>query len=427
MQRLRQSTRRYLRVAVAAALAGLVAAGCSSASSSSSGSNSTPKSAATGTPILIGGQGDVSTNVGVADGFEARITAANAAGGIDGRPIKFVGMLNDNESPQTNLTNSQQLVESDHVVAVAPYISEVCTSSGPGFLESNKTPFIGYATCGGWNGNDWGIGINGAQSNISLQAEGGSLQVIAAMEHMSSLHVAKPSDIKLAVIGFNTAAGQFATASLAAAAKATGISVVYAKAPMPFTTTNFAPYAQDVIGAGANAVFEITDAPLSIGLSAALKAASFQGFVYDGVTYLPGELAASPTEEAALNGVGVESEFPVNEDNTPAVKTAEQQLAADGKSTALTTGISIGYWSGDVLVQLLKATAARVGASNITGAALQATAAAGWTYTGGLGTMAYPAAWTYPTGCGTLVQEEGTGYTLLEPYTCTPKYAKTGF
>jgi hypothetical protein len=40
--------------------------------------------------------------------------------------------------------------------------------------------------------------------------------------------------------------------------------------------------------------------------------------------------------------------------------------------------------------------------------------------------MTYPAAWTYPTGCGTLVQEQGTSYKLLEPYTCIPKYAKTG-
>jgi ABC-type branched-subunit amino acid transport system substrate-binding protein len=432
MQNLRQGTRSYRRAAIAAALAGLVAAGCASGSSATSGSNSSsgstsvPKSTATGSPILIGGQGDLAGAIGVADGFEARIAAANAAGGIDGRPIKFAGMLDDNLSAQTNLTNSQQLVESDHVVAVAPYISEVCTQSGPGFLERNKTPFIGYATCGGWVGNNWGIGINGAEDNPHLQSEGGFLELIAAMEHMPSMHVTKPSDIKLAVIGFNTAAGVFATGTLAAAAKAVGIDVVYAKAPIPAATTNFAPYAQDVIGSGANAVYEITDAPLSVSLSAALKAANFQGFAFDGITYLPGELASNPGEEAALNGVGVMNDFPVNEDNIPAVKTAEQQLAADGKPTNLTTGVSIGYWSGDVLVQLLKATAARVGAGNITGAAIQATAAAGWTYTGGLGTMTYPAAWTYPTGCITMVQEEGTGYKLLEPYTCTPKYAKTG-
>jgi ABC-type branched-subunit amino acid transport system substrate-binding protein len=426
MPRVRYNTHGYQRAAIVAALAGLVAAGCGSSHSSSSGSTSGPKSTATGSPILIGGQGDVSSNVGVADGFEARIAAANAAGGIDGRPIKFAGMLDDSLSAQTNLTNSQKLVESNHVVAVAPYISEVCTSSGTGFLERNKTPFIGYATCGGWIGNHWGIGINGAQDNYHLQGIGGFLQVIKATEHMPSMHVTKPSDVKIAVIGFNTAAGAFATETLSAAAKAAGMHVVYAKAPIPATTTNFAPYAQDVIGSGANVAYEITDAPLSVGLSAALKAANFKGFVFNGVTYLPGQLASNPSEEAALNGVGVASEFPVNQDDIPAVKTEEQQLAADGKPANLTTGISIGYWSGDVLVQLLKATAARAGASNITGAAMEATAAAGWTYTGGLGTMTYPAAWTYPTGCSTLVQEEGTGYKLLEPYTCTPKYAKTG-
>jgi ABC-type branched-subunit amino acid transport system substrate-binding protein len=429
-QRLR-ATRPRRRRAATAVLAGalLLVAACGS-TGSTSGSSSPAQggssSAATGSPILIGGQGDLVGAPGVADGFDARIAAANKAGGIDGHPIKFVGMLDDAFSPQTNLTNSQKLVESNNVVAIAPYISEICTSAGTGFLERNKTPFIGWSVCGGWIGNKWGIGINGAQSDIAVQSEGGMLQLASAMEKMASLNVKRPSDIKLAVIGFNTAGGQFATAALSAAARAVGIDVVYSKAPIPQTTTNFAPYGQAVIGSGANAVYEITDAPLSVGLSAALKAAGFKGFAVNGVTYLPGQLASNPSEEAGLNGVGVESEFPVNEDNSSAARAAEQQLAADGKPALLTTGVSIGYWSGDVLVKLLQATAKRVGAGSITGTAIQATAAAGWTYTGGLGTMTYPAAWTYPTGCGTLVQEQGTSYKLLEPYTCTPKYAKTG-
>jgi branched-chain amino acid transport system substrate-binding protein len=438
MERPRQGTRSYRGVAITVALAGLVVAGCSSAgsssagasgsasaSASSSGSTSGQQSTATGSPIVIGGQGDLESGVGFADGFEARIDAANAAGGIDGRPIKFVGMLDDNESPQTNLTNSQQLVESDHVVVDAPYISEVCTQSSPDFLARNKVPFVGYPVCGGWNGTSWGVPLDGDQVNPSVQSETGLLEVVDAMEHMPSMHVSKASDVKLAIVGFNAASGVFATQALAVAAKAIGIDVVYAKAPLAPATTNFAPYAQAIVSAGANAVYGVTDTPLSVGLTAALKAANFQGFPFYGTTYLPGQLASNPSEEAALNGAGVLSEFPVTEDNTAAVKTEEQQLAADGKSTDLVTGTSAGYWSGDVLVALLKSTAARVGVNNITGPTIQATVAAGWTYTGGEGKMTYPTAWTYPTGCYTLVQGEGTGYKLLEPYTCTTKYAKT--
>jgi ABC-type branched-subunit amino acid transport system substrate-binding protein len=310
------------------------------------------------------------------------------------------------------------------VVADAPYASNICTSSGAGFLAQNKTPFIGWATCAGWLGNHYGIGINGAQVNVQYQATNGMTQLVNAMKNMPAYNVRQASDVKLALIGFSGANGAFAVTSLTAAAKAVGINVVYSQATIPLAATNFAPYAQAVIGSGANAVYEITDAPLSVGLSGALKAAGFKGFAVNGVTYFPGQSNASML--AALDGVGIESEFPVNEDSSPAVQTAVQQLAADGKSTKLITGVSQGYWSADVLVQLLQATAKRVGAANITGAAIEATAQAGWTYTGGLGTMSFPAAWTYPTGCGTLVQQQGTTYKLLEPYSCSSKVAKLG-
>src|SRR5216684_1535144 len=117
-QRLR-ATRPRRRRAATAVLAGalLLVAACGS-TGSTSGSSSPAQggssSAATGSPILIGGQGDLVGAPGVADGFDARIAAANKAGGIDGHPIKFVGMLDDAFSPQTNLTNSQKLVESDN-------------------------------------------------------------------------------------------------------------------------------------------------------------------------------------------------------------------------------------------------------------------------------------------------------------------------
>jgi branched-chain amino acid transport system substrate-binding protein len=425
--------RRRHRVAAIALLtvSALAVAACSSSSSSStSGSSSSgaggSTSAATGSPIIIGGQADLNGAIGINDGFQARIDAANKAGGIDGHPIKFLGTLDDAFSGQTNLTDSQKLVQSDHVVAVAPYASNVCTNAGTGFLSQNQTPFIGWATCAGWIGNKFGIGINGAQVNINLQATNGMTQLVNAMKNMPAYNVKQASDVKLALIGFSGINGSFATASLTAAAKAVGIDVVYSKAPIPLAATNFAPYAQAVIGSGANAVYEITDAPLAVGLTGALKAASFKGFAVNGVTYIPGQLKSSAATQAALDGVGVESEFPVNEDNTPAVQAAVQQLSADGKSTYLTTGISQGYWSADILIALLQATAKRVGAGNITGAAIQATVAGGWTYTGGLGTMSYPNAWTYPTGCGTLVQQQGTTYKLLEPYSCSSAVAKTG-
>lgn len=377
-------------------------------------------------PILIGGQGDLATAPGVADGFLARITALNKAGGIDGHPVKFVGMLNDNEDPATNLADSQELVRNKHVVAIAPFISTDCTDADSTFLAQSKTPFVGWAIAACWLGSKWGIGINGAQSNVAVQSDIGMVQTLAAMKKIKGYHVSKPSDVKMALIGYDTPGGTYATKTLTAAAKATGFQVPYSQAPMPFNETNFAPYAQAIMSSGANAVYEVLDAPLAIGLAAALHSDGYKGFIVNGVTYFPGSLSSDPNEKAALQGVAVENEFPANQDSLPAVKTAEAQLAAIRQPPELTSGVSIGYWSGDVLAQLLQATAKRVGADHITGAAIQETAAKGWTYTGGLGTMSYPAAFNLPTGCGTLVQTTGSTYKLLEPYSCAGKLVKTG-
>jgi hypothetical protein len=64
---------------------------------------------ATGNPALIvGGDGDLAIAAGVAQGFEAGIVRFNKAGGLDGRKIKFLGVLDDGFSPQTNLTNTRR-------------------------------------------------------------------------------------------------------------------------------------------------------------------------------------------------------------------------------------------------------------------------------------------------------------------------------
>ncbi len=390
------------------------------------GSSARAGAASDSSPIVIGGQGDLSTAPGVAQGFEARIHAFNNSGGLDGRKIHFLGMLDDAESSQTNLTNSQKLVESDHVMAVAPYISTTCSASGTGFLEQNKTPFVGWAVCAGWIGNNYGIGINGAQVNIALQSETGMLQAVAAMKQIPSLHVTKASDVKIAVMGYDTVGGSVATKTLTAAAKAVGMQVVYSNAP-----NSCRRHRLHSICADDHELWRqprVPDHRCSPGRGPLERSQDrgVQGIPDQRSHLLSRTAQLQSAEAAALDTVGVENEFPVNEDKTPAVELAEARLRAINQSPYLTSGTSIGYWSADVLIQLLEATAKRVGVSNLSGAALQQTAANGWTYTGGLGVMSYPAAWTYPTGCGTLVQQVGTSYKLLAPYVCTKLYAKTG-
>lgn len=374
-------------------------------------------------PIVVGGDGDLSISQGVAQGFEAGIYRFNKAGGLDGRKIKFLGFLDDAFSPATNLANAQQLVQKDHVFAVVPMAGEAPGAATGQFLAAQHIPFIGWSTSAAFDAEPlWGLGVNGNQGNPEVQGSIGMLQAIAAQHAQKD-----PAKVKMALIANNFSGAIIANQALAGVAKKVGIDVTYAQAPIaPVGTTNYAPYAQAIMSSGANTVYEVVGAADAIGLAAALKAAGFKGMVINGVTYYPGELAGNANEAAALNGVYVESEFPVDEENTPATKQALKDFKAVGQPAAMPSGAAAGYWSAIVFEQMLRATLVRVkDISKVTPLAVQqtVTGSKSWTYKdpirGGIGQETFPAAETDPTSCGALVQTVGTTYKLVEPYRCS--------
>jgi ABC-type branched-subunit amino acid transport system substrate-binding protein len=361
------------------------------------------------TPIIVGGDGDLSISAGVTQGFEAGIYKFNKAGGLDGRKIEYLGFLDDAFSPATNLTNAQELVNSKHVFAIAPFVGQSAGAATGTFLNENKVPFLGWSTNAAFDTQPkWGFGINGNQGNPAVQGAGGML--------------------KMALIANDLSGAEIANKSLAGVASAEGIDVVYQKAVIAAVgTTNYAPYAQALIASGANVVYEVLGATDSIGVAAALKAADFKGIVVNGVTYYQGDMAAQGASTvAALQGVYVEDEFPANQNGTPAVVAGENALKATGQNPGLTSGTAVGYWTAIVFEQMLKATLAKEGGNpaKVTGATLQQTVAgsSSWAYTdpitGGIGTETFPAAETLPTGCGTLLKTVGSNFKQLEPYKC---------
>jgi hypothetical protein len=376
------------------------------------------------TPIIVGGDGDLSISAGVTQGFEAGIYRFNKSGGLDGRKIQYTGFLDDAFSPATNLSNAQELVNSKHVFAIAPFVGQSAGAGTGTFLAQSKVPFLGWSTNAAFDTQPkWGFGINGNQGNPAVQGAGGMIQAIAAQGDQ-----AHPSKIKMALIANDLSGAEIANGALAGVAKDEGIDVVYQKAVIAAVgTTNYAPYAQAMMAAGANTVYEVLGATDSVGVAAALKAAGFKGMIINGVTYYQGDLAAQgASEEQALQGVYVEDEFPANQDSGPAVKQGEKDLIATGQNSGMTSGTAVGYWTAIVFEQMLKATLARVGGNpaKVTGAALQQTVAGGKSYSytdpiaDGIGTETFPPAETLPTGCGTLVKTVGTGFKLVEPYKC---------
>jgi ABC-type branched-subunit amino acid transport system substrate-binding protein len=370
---------------------------------------------------MVGGDGDLALDPGMAQGFEAGIARFNQAGGLDGRKIQFAGFLDDGLSAQTNLTNAQQLVENKHVMAITPFQSAVATASTGTFLAQSQVPVIGWGTNVIFTTqSNWAFGINGNQNNDNVQGLAGATQILAATGNAKT-----PSKVKVAAIAENISPAITANNAVAGVLKSAGMQIVYKQAPIAVLgTTNYAPYAQAIIASGANVAFEVLDAPDCVGLAAALKSAGFKGIIVNGQTYTPGQTASQPNQTAALDGVYIASEFPADENNTPATKQAQKDLVSIGQPPHLTFGVSIGYWSAIVFEQMLKATLASVGGDphKVTGVTLQQTVTKGFTYTdpitGGIGTEAFPAASTLPTGCGTLLKSVATSYKQIVPYQC---------
>jgi ABC-type branched-subunit amino acid transport system substrate-binding protein len=375
------------------------------------------------TPIVVGGDGDLSISAGVTQGFEAGIYRFNKAGGLDGRKIQYLGFLDDAFSPATNLSNAQELVNSKHVFAVAPFVGQSAGAATGTFLAENKIPFLGWSVNAAFEVEPkWGIGINGNQGNPAVQGAGGMIQTIEAQGDTKD-----PSKVKIAFIANDLAGAAISNKSLAGVAKAEGMDVVYQKAVIAAVgTTNYAPYAQAMMAAGANTIYEVLGATDSIGVAAALHAAGFKGVIINGVTYYQGDMAAQGASTVqALQGVYVEDEFPANQNDTPAVLQGEKDLKATGQSDGMTSGTAVGYWTAILLEQALKATLARVGSpEKVTGAALEqtVTGSKSWEYVdpiaGGIGDEYFPAAESIPTGCGTLLKTVGDNFKQVEPYKC---------
>jgi ABC-type branched-subunit amino acid transport system substrate-binding protein len=356
---------------------------------------------------------DTAGNPGVAQGFAARVAEANRNGGIDGRQIKFLGVSDDGQSPSQNETIVQNLALKDHVFAVAPVASDWFQTQSSSLLQHNNTPYAGYGANPGFCGTPWGIPVNGCL--ISTKYLNGSL-----VDPMIKASGKPASALKVAVIGQNNAASQAGDALFKALFAARGASVVFEQAAIPVSPNiDYSPYVQALLSAKPNLGVIDCSFSCAVGLSAALKGAGYNGLLYNLVTYLPGGLSSQPSVAAAIDGSYVESQFPVQESDSPAIKHIQADLAAIHDSTSIQFGTSVGYWSADVLIAALKATAAK---GPLSPAALEQTIASGFDYrpalAGSIGAETFPEDLQRPVPCATVVKVTGSSYQSVVPFSC---------
>jgi ABC-type branched-subunit amino acid transport system substrate-binding protein len=412
------------RLAVGMSAVALLSAACSSSSSSSSSSTSASSTnSAAGAPssttgstsgaIVVGGLQD-GNFAGMDTGFKARITRFNNQGGIDGRKIQFVGVLNDGDSLTTDLSNAQTLVLKDHVFAVAPIADEVLSPAAVQLFTQNTTPYIGWGLSPAWCGNNWGFPLAGCESTPDYQNTSAFVQAAQA--------IGKPvKGLKVAVIGTDNAGGKAGTEGIASANKIMGADVVYSQASVPQDgTTDYAPYVQAIMAGNPDMVELVVNFTAAVGLTAALRQAGYKGALWNPSAYVPGLFAAQPQLAQALTGSLVVANFPPSEQGSPAALQLESDLKAIGAPTNYGLGEAVGWWSAEEFIQELQATAAK---GPLTQANFEKVINAGWTIkpiTGGITQLTFPRDHIKGTGCyGTLIAQ-GAHYVVKSPYVCVP-------
>lgn len=184
--------------------------------------------------------------------------------------------------------------------------------------------------------------------------------------------------------------------------------------------TDYSSYVSALVASHPNLVNLGAAFAQTVAIKAALRAAGFTGGTMDSYLYVPGLLASQPSVASAAQGEYVYVQFPPQEEQSPAVKQLSKDLVAIGQSATISEGDAIGYWSADVLIQMLQATA-KAG-NPLTGAGLERTVNAGFTYkgtlAGGIGSATFPHAEGYPVPCAALMQVNGTAYKVAVPFAC---------
>ena len=374
----------------------------------------TASAAGSKSPIVVGGVIAKSDFTGSDTGFAARIARLNRQGGIDGHPIKFVGASDDGESASTDLTQTQNLILNDHVVAIAPVVTSGFLSASAAFATKHKTPFLGWGFLPAFCGSKWAYGFNGCLVGSAV------LNTSIAQPAMNFVNKT-PSKVRVAILSNSTTVGAANKALYSTLVSALGGKVVYDEDTMPISgVTDYSPYVSAVLATHPNLIVQGMSFSQVAAFVGALRAAGYTGGSLDYQTYVPGLLAAQPALASALSGELISAQIPPQEGGTPAVKQLSKDLVAIKAPPAISLGESVGYWTADVLIQMLQATA-KAGRP-LTGAGIEATVNSGFHYkgtiAGGIGPVNFPQNETTPVPCSVLLQVTGTNYKVVSPFNC---------
>jgi branched-chain amino acid transport system substrate-binding protein len=343
---MRRSLRRSLvvGVAVAAVVAALVAPGAAQTGGDSTGV--TAKEIKVGYIYARAGAAG-STFENAADGFNARVKAENAKGGVNGR--KIVPVIADDSGQSNNLVSAQTLVQNEKVFLVVNNSPFAFLSYR--FLLDNQVPMVG----GGYDGNEYGQ--PGNEKLISIL--GNISPVYGAQYKGGFVELMKKAGAKsVGAVSYGLSASSTAAAKNLQkyAVPQAGLEAAYTNTTVDFGTTDVGPLVLGMKNAGVDAVY----LPLVLSSNLAIIQTAAQNNLQFKLAVLATGYGQALLDQPAARAIGPEVLFaqgwaPV-ELKTAATKRFVSDLTKFSSYRGVPDfGVYTGYLTADLMIKGLQA------------------------------------------------------------------------
>ncbi|MBX6391535.1 MAG: ABC transporter substrate-binding protein [Frankia sp.] len=375
-----------------------------------------PTRGITDTEIKVGGLAYLtspsgSTMSGVDLGAKARFERANEEGGINGRKIDFVGVLDDGNDAARNLDQARVLADQEEVFAVVPLLTS--HASYVDVLCNEVVPFFGWGINPGFCGNTIGFGITGC-----LVAEG--RRPAAATTYgiaLQSLNGGSAEGLKVAILGSDSQSAVNGVADMVTQVETVGADVVYAETPIPAAgLTDATALVNDLMtaadGAPPDILLHVLDFTTTNKVIEAMAAAGYEGKHLTAVGYDP-RLAAAGM--ASMQGVNSILQWAPAESDAQAVQQLRADLAKYTPDAVLSLPTMAGYWAADFFVR-----AATAVGPDLTVDALLELLNGGYTHSveGALAETRWPLNHVINNPCMSVVQLDGNAYKIAADLAC---------
>ncbi|WP_307875062.1 ABC transporter substrate-binding protein [Frankia nepalensis] len=382
-----------------------------------SGQAPDPTQGITDTSIKIGGLGTLS-NSGTSTyqetdlGARARFARENAAGGVFGRKIDYIGMSDDGLSAQQNADVGKKLAENEKVFAVAPVATSI--SAYADSLCANKVPAFGWSFNNGLCNRANTFGITGCL----LPDKYNSIQVGPYVELL-----ADKSDKSVVLLGVDNASARQGVADTKRSLERAGLKVVMTSNTLQLGQPPADPstLVRQIMTANSGKppamIYHVTDFVNVTALVQTLTAAGYQGIQISAVGYDP-RLAGLKALDDTYTYL---QWLPFQTTDNAVVRQMTDDIAKYGEGAGLSITTAMGWITADMVIAGLKATGKDLTVDKF----LSTLNGPDFHYGDGifLGRTAWPENHYYAAPCATATNLKDGKYALAVPLVCNDPYA----